>query len=215
MVLKLVGAAYLIYLGVRLLLTRAASLELAGLRGAAAAAVRRRRAVEPVQSQDRDLLFRVPAAVHRRRYADPTRRLLMLGAVFSVLTFVVKGSGRLLRRRAVGVVARLAAGARRHAPHERRRAGRARGEARLRTPGNGWRCRPGFPAVGDRDHRRPRARRGGQNVNKVSNAVHLRFDVRASSLPEAVKQRLLRRSDHRMTRDGVVIIKGSSTAAWR
>jgi ribosome-associated protein len=48
---------------------------------------------------------------------------------------------------------------------------------------------------------------GGQNVNKVSNAVHLRFDVRASSLPEAVKQRLLRRSDHRMTREGVVIIK--------
>ena len=48
---------------------------------------------------------------------------------------------------------------------------------------------------------------GGQNVNKVSNAVHLRFDIRASSLPEAVKQRLLRRSDHRITRDGVVIIK--------
>jgi len=49
---------------------------------------------------------------------------------------------------------------------------------------------------------------GGQNVNKVSNAVHLRFDVLASSLPEGVKQRLLRRSDHRITRDGVVIIKG-------
>jgi ribosome-associated protein len=49
---------------------------------------------------------------------------------------------------------------------------------------------------------------GGQNVNKVSNAVHLRFDIRASSLPEPVKQRLLRRSDHRITRDGVVIIKG-------
>jgi len=48
---------------------------------------------------------------------------------------------------------------------------------------------------------------GGQNVNKVSNAVHLRFDVRASSLPEPIKQRLLRRSDHRMTREGVVIIK--------
>ena len=48
---------------------------------------------------------------------------------------------------------------------------------------------------------------GGQNVNKVSNAVHLRFNVRTSSLPEAVKQRLLRRSDHRMTREGVVIIK--------
>jgi ribosome-associated protein len=48
---------------------------------------------------------------------------------------------------------------------------------------------------------------GGQNVNKVSNAVHLRFDVRASSLPEAVKERLLRRTDHRITREGVVIIK--------
>jgi ribosome-associated protein len=48
---------------------------------------------------------------------------------------------------------------------------------------------------------------GGQNVNKVSNAVHLRFDVRASSLPEAVKARLLRRRDHRVTREGVVIIK--------
>jgi ribosome-associated protein len=48
---------------------------------------------------------------------------------------------------------------------------------------------------------------GGQNVNKVSNAVHLRFDIRASSLPDAVKDRLLRRTDHRITRDGVVIIK--------
>ena len=48
---------------------------------------------------------------------------------------------------------------------------------------------------------------GGQNVNKVSNAVHLRFDVRASSLPEPIKQRLLRRSDYRITRDGEVIIK--------
>jgi ribosome-associated protein len=48
---------------------------------------------------------------------------------------------------------------------------------------------------------------GGQNVNKVSNAVHLRFDIRASSLPEAVKARLLHRRDHRVTREGVVIIK--------
>jgi ribosome-associated protein len=48
---------------------------------------------------------------------------------------------------------------------------------------------------------------GGQNVNKVSNAVHLRFDVRASSLPEAVKDRLLRRGDQRITRTGVVVIK--------
>src|SRR5258708_32395799 len=48
---------------------------------------------------------------------------------------------------------------------------------------------------------------GGQNVNKVSNAVHLRFDVRASSLPEALKERLLRRGDQRITRTGVVVIK--------
>ena len=48
---------------------------------------------------------------------------------------------------------------------------------------------------------------GGQNVNKVSNAVHLRFDIRASSLPEPVKQRLLRRGDQRVTREGVVVIK--------
>jgi ribosome-associated protein len=48
---------------------------------------------------------------------------------------------------------------------------------------------------------------GGQNVNKVSNAIHLRFDVRASSLPEAVKHRLLRGNDQRITREGVVIIK--------
>jgi ribosome-associated protein len=48
---------------------------------------------------------------------------------------------------------------------------------------------------------------GGQNVNKVSNAVHLRFDVRASSLPEAVKHRLLARGDQRITRTGVVVIK--------
>ena len=48
---------------------------------------------------------------------------------------------------------------------------------------------------------------GGQNVNKVSNAVHLRFDIRASSLPEAVKARLLARGDQRITREGVVVIK--------
>ncbi|MGH8688969.1 MAG: alternative ribosome rescue aminoacyl-tRNA hydrolase ArfB [Burkholderiales bacterium] len=48
---------------------------------------------------------------------------------------------------------------------------------------------------------------GGQNVNKVSNAVHLRFDVRASSLPEPVKERLLRRGDQRVTRTGLVVIK--------
>jgi ribosome-associated protein len=48
---------------------------------------------------------------------------------------------------------------------------------------------------------------GGQNVNKVSSAIHLRFDIRASSLPEAIKMRLLALSDHRITRDGIVIIK--------
>src|SRR6185295_15674896 len=48
---------------------------------------------------------------------------------------------------------------------------------------------------------------GGQNVNKVSSAIHLRFDVRASSLPDAVKQRLLKVADQRITRTGVVVIK--------
>ena len=48
---------------------------------------------------------------------------------------------------------------------------------------------------------------GGQNVNKVSNAAHLRFDVRASSLPEDVKARLLASADTRLTGEGVVIIK--------
>lgn len=48
---------------------------------------------------------------------------------------------------------------------------------------------------------------GGQNVNKVSSAVHLRFDIRASSLPEAVKARLLALRDHRITAEGVIIIK--------
>ncbi len=48
---------------------------------------------------------------------------------------------------------------------------------------------------------------GGQNVNKVASAVHLRFDVRASSLPESVKARLLGSGDNRVTTDGVVVIK--------
>jgi len=48
---------------------------------------------------------------------------------------------------------------------------------------------------------------GGQNVNKVSNAAHLRFDVRASSLPEAVKARLLATRDARLSDEGVIIIK--------
>jgi ribosome-associated protein len=48
---------------------------------------------------------------------------------------------------------------------------------------------------------------GGQNVNKVSTAVHLRFDVQASSLPEFYKQRLLALSDKRLTKEGVIVIK--------
>lgn len=48
---------------------------------------------------------------------------------------------------------------------------------------------------------------GGQNVNKVSNAVHLRFDVTASSLPEPLRERLLRLGDHRVSKEGIVIIK--------
>ena len=52
---------------------------------------------------------------------------------------------------------------------------------------------------------------GGQNVNKVSSAVHLRFDIRASSLPDAVKERLLAISDQRITADGVVVIKAQTS----
>ncbi len=48
---------------------------------------------------------------------------------------------------------------------------------------------------------------GGQNVNKVSSAVHLRFDIGASSLPLEFKERLLLLNDQRITKDGVVIIK--------
>lgn len=48
---------------------------------------------------------------------------------------------------------------------------------------------------------------GGQNVNKVSSAVHLRFDIAASSLPPEFKQRLLQLNDQRITKEGVVIIK--------
>jgi ribosome-associated protein len=48
---------------------------------------------------------------------------------------------------------------------------------------------------------------GGQNVNKVSSAIHLRFDVAASSLPDAVKARLLALHDRRLSEDGIVVIK--------
>lgn len=49
---------------------------------------------------------------------------------------------------------------------------------------------------------------GGQNVNKVSSAIHLRFDIRTSSLPEVYQQRLLALSDNRITKQGVIVIKG-------
>ncbi len=48
---------------------------------------------------------------------------------------------------------------------------------------------------------------GGQNVNKVASAIHLRFDIRASSLPEAIKARLLALDDRRLSRDGILVIK--------
>ena len=52
---------------------------------------------------------------------------------------------------------------------------------------------------------------GGQNVNKVSSAVHLRFDIRASSLPDDVKERLLALADQRITEAGVVVIKAQTS----
>ena len=52
---------------------------------------------------------------------------------------------------------------------------------------------------------------GGQNVNKVSTAIHLKFDIAASSLPASVKQRLLDLNDQRVTKDGVFIIKSQET----
>ena len=51
---------------------------------------------------------------------------------------------------------------------------------------------------------------GGQNVNKVATAIHLRFDIRASSLPDEIKNRLLQRSDYRISREGIIIIKAQS-----
>jgi ribosome-associated protein len=52
---------------------------------------------------------------------------------------------------------------------------------------------------------------GGQNVNKVSSAIHLRFSIPDSSLPEAIKQRLLALNDQRITADGVVVIKAQTS----
>ena len=48
---------------------------------------------------------------------------------------------------------------------------------------------------------------GGQNVNKVSTAIHLRFDINASSIPDYYKKRLLKLADHRITKEGVIVIK--------
>lgn len=52
---------------------------------------------------------------------------------------------------------------------------------------------------------------GGQNVNKVSSAVHLRFDVRASSLPQEIQLQLLGLNDRRLNKDGVIVIKAQTT----
>ncbi|WP_345975957.1 alternative ribosome rescue aminoacyl-tRNA hydrolase ArfB [Sulfurimonas sp. HSL3-7] len=52
---------------------------------------------------------------------------------------------------------------------------------------------------------------GGQNVNKVSTAIHLRFDIAASSLPEHYKERLLALSDHRITKEGIINIKSQGS----
>ncbi len=52
---------------------------------------------------------------------------------------------------------------------------------------------------------------GGQNVNKVSSAIHLRFDIIASTLPDVYKQRLLAYNDHRISKDGVIIIKAQNS----
>ncbi len=51
---------------------------------------------------------------------------------------------------------------------------------------------------------------GGQNVNKVSNAVHLRFDIAASSLPEEFRERLLKLGDQRISKEGVIVIKAQA-----
>ncbi|WP_343730787.1 alternative ribosome rescue aminoacyl-tRNA hydrolase ArfB [Duganella sp.] len=52
---------------------------------------------------------------------------------------------------------------------------------------------------------------GGQNVNKVSNAVHVRFDIAASSLPDHIKERLLALRDSRITREGVIVMKAQQS----
>jgi ribosome-associated protein len=52
---------------------------------------------------------------------------------------------------------------------------------------------------------------GGQNVNKVSSAIHLRFDIAESSLPDAYKERLLALHDRRITKDGVIVLKAQQS----
>lgn len=52
---------------------------------------------------------------------------------------------------------------------------------------------------------------GGQNVNKVATAIHLRFDIRESSLPPFYKSRLLKLNDQRITKDGIIVIKAQSS----
>ena len=52
---------------------------------------------------------------------------------------------------------------------------------------------------------------GGQNVNKVSTAIHLRFDIHASSLPMRIKQRLIAAADQRISRNGVIVIKSQAS----
>ena len=55
---------------------------------------------------------------------------------------------------------------------------------------------------------------GGQNVNKVSSAVHLRFDIQASCLPDYYKTRLAKLRDHRISKQGVVVIKAQRFRSW-
>jgi len=52
---------------------------------------------------------------------------------------------------------------------------------------------------------------GGQNVNKVATSIHLRFDIHNSSLPDEIQQRLLKMHDHRISKDGIIIIKSQQT----
>ena len=73
---------------------------------------------------------------------------------------------------------------------------------------------PAAPAVDEREVEFSAIRAqgaGGQNVNKVSSAVHLRFDIHASSLPDEIKERLLALRDQRITAEGVVVIKAQRT----